>query len=194
MLWFVFCMNAESMDTMKYKRIVSESDSLYSGCVRIYEESFPYAERRDTSVMTQMLHDPRFHFLAFYDGCEDNGPIGFFTFWDFGHGYLYGEHFAVDPSRRGGGTGTRILDCVKSLGVPVILEIETPSFEDGMTMRRKLFYERNGFIVNPHKHVQPAYHTDSGPVPMKVMSWPYVFSVGEYRQFRSDQLDIMPAL
>ena len=123
---------------------------------------------------------------------EEDGPVGFFTFWDFGHGYLYGEHFAVDPSRRGGGTGTKVLDYIKSLGIPMILEIEMPSEEDEMTLRRKLFYERNGFILNPHDHIQPAYHPDSRPVPMRVMTWPYVFSPDEYGQFRTDQLGIMP--
>ena len=91
---------------MNIRRITSPSDVLYAGCVRIYEESFPYEERRDTAVMTGMLSDDRFHFIVFYGDREEDGPVGFFTFWDFGHGYLYGEHFAVDPSRRGGGTGT----------------------------------------------------------------------------------------
>lgn len=182
------------MSTLNIRRITSSSDALYSGCVRIYEESFPYEERRDTAVMTGMLSDDRFHFIVFYGDREEDGPVGFFTFWDFGHGYLYGEHFAVDPSRRGGGTGTRVLDYIKSLGIPMILEIEIPSVEDEMTLRRKLFYERNGFILNPHSHIQPAYHPDSRPVPMRVMTWPYVFSSDEYGQFRTDQLGIMPEL
>lgn len=180
------------MSTLNIRRITSPSDALYSGCVRIYEESFPYEERRDTAVMTGMLSDDRFHFIVFYGDREEDGPVGFFTFWDFGHGYLYGEHFAVDPSRRGGGTGTKVLDYIKSLGIPMILEIEMPSEEDEMTLRRKLFYERNGFILNPHSHIQPAYHPDSEPVPMRVMTWPYVFSSEEYEQFRKDQLGIMP--
>ena len=53
-----------------------------------------------------------------------------------------------------------------------------------MTFRRKLFYERNGFILNPWHHVQPAYHDDSVPVEMHIMSWPYVFSKEEYETFR----------
>ena len=98
----------------------------------------------------------------------------------------------MDPSRRGGGTGTRVLDYIKSLGIPMILEIELPSQEDEMTLRRKLFYERNGFILNPHRHIQPAYHDDSVPVEMHIMSWPYVFSKEEYETFRADQAGIMP--
>ena len=113
----------------------------------------------------------------------------------FGHGYLYGEHFAVDPSRRGGGTGTAVLDYIKGLGRPMLLEIELPVEDDEMTFRRKLFYERNGFILNPWHHVQPAYHDDSVPVEMHIMSWPYVFSKEEkeeYETFRADQAGIMP--
>ena len=181
------------MKTMNIRRITSPSDVLYDGCVKIYEESFPYEERRDTAEMTRMVaEDNRLHFIVFYGEREEDGPIGFFTFWDFGHGYLYGEHFAVDPSRRGGGTGTRILDYIKSMDIPMILEIEMPSEADEMTLRRKLFYERNGFILNPYEHVQPPYHPDSRPVPMNVMTWPYVFSGEEYGRFRADQLEIMP--
>ena len=178
---------------MNYRRIVSPADPLYAGCVKIYEESFPYSERRDTEQMTGYLSDGRFHFIVFFSDKEEDGPIGFFTFWDFGHGYLYGEHFAVDPSRRGGGTGTAVLDYIKSMGIPMILEIELPVEEDEMTLRRKLFYERNGFILNPWPHVQPAYHPDSKPLSMKVMSWPYIFSEEEYDRFRKDQAGIMPS-
>ena len=77
---------------MNIRRIVTPSDPLYADCVRIYENSFPYAERRDTAGMTEYLKDDRLHFLAFYGDREEDGPYGFFTFWDFGHGYLYGEH------------------------------------------------------------------------------------------------------
>lgn len=177
---------------MNIRRIVTPSDPLYADCVRIYENSFPYAERRDTAGMTEYLKDDRLHFLAFYGDREEDGPYVFFTFWDFGHGYLYGEHFAVDPSRRGGGTGTAVLDYIKGLGRPMLLEIELPVEDDEMTFRRKLFYERNGFILNPWRHVQPAYHDDSVPVEMHIMSWPYVFSKEEYETFRADQAGIMP--
>lgn len=67
-----------------------------------------------------------------------------------------------------------------------------PVEDDEMTFRRKLFYERNGFILNPWHHVQPAYHDDSVPVEMHIMSWPYVFSKEEYETFRADQAGIMP--
>lgn len=179
---------------MNARRIVSPSDPMLPGCIRIYEDSFPYAERRSTEELVSMLQDDRLHFIVFSGECWEDGPLGFFTFWDFGHGYLYGEHFAVTPACRGGGIGTRVLDYIKSMEIPMILEIETPSDEDETTLRRRLFYERNGFILNPHEHVQPAYHSDSEPVPMKVMTWPYVFSPEEYEQFRTDQLGIMPAL
>ena len=63
------------MSTLNIRRITSSSDALYSGCVRIYEESFPYEERRDTAVMTGMLSDDRFHFIVFYGDREEDGPV-----------------------------------------------------------------------------------------------------------------------
>ena len=47
-------------------------------------------------------------------------------------------------------------------------------------------------FLNPWHHVQPAYHDDSVPVEMHIMSWPYVFSKEEYETFRADQAGIMP--
>ena len=102
------------------------------------------------------------------------------------------EHFAVNSAIRGRGTGTAVLDYVKSMDIPMILEIEPPCEDDEMTLRRRLFYERNGFILNPYEHVQPAYHEDARPVPMRIMTWPYVFSEEEYMRFRADQISIMP--
>lgn len=63
---------------MNIRRIVTPSDPLYADCVRIYENSFPYAERRDTAGMTEYLKDDRLHFLAFYGDREEDGPYGFF--------------------------------------------------------------------------------------------------------------------
>lgn len=62
---------------MNIRRIVTPSDPLYADCVRIYENSFPYAERRDTAGMTEYLKDDRLHFLAFYGDREEDGPYGF---------------------------------------------------------------------------------------------------------------------
>ena len=56
------------------RRIVSPEDGLYAECVRIYEESFPYEERRDTAEMTEYLSDARFHFIVFYEQREEDGP------------------------------------------------------------------------------------------------------------------------
>lgn len=174
------------------RRIVSPTDKAYAECVKVYEESFPYEERRDTEEMSRYLSDPRFHFTVFFEEHEEDSPVGFFTFWDFGSGWLYGEHFAVNPSRRGHGTGAAILSYLKEMDIPMIFEIEPPYEDNCMTIRRKLFYERNGFILNPYEHVQPAYHEDSQPVPMRIMTWPYVFSEDEYIKFRDAQITIMP--
>lgn len=173
---------------MNSKRIVSPADELFSGCWKIYEESFPYEERRSRGDLIKALRDTRYRFMAFTDE-GDGGLLGFFTYWIFREGYMYGEHFAVDPRRRSGGVGTAILEEIKAEGLPVLLEIEVP--HDELTLRRKLFYERNGFILNDFHHMQPPYHNDSDPVEMNIMTWPYIFSVEEYEAFRNAQLSVI---
>lgn len=176
---------------MNSKRIISPADELFSGCLKIYEESFPYEERRSREDLLIALNDIRYHFMAFTDE-GDGGLLGFFTYWIFREGYVYGEHFAVDSRRRSGGVGTAILEEIKAEGMPVLLEIEVP--HDELTLRRKLFYERNGFILNDFHHMQPPYHKDSDPVEMRIMTWPYVFSKEEYEIFRNDQLSVVSVM
>lgn len=161
--------------------------------MEIYDYSFPYEEKRSMDNMALSLKDGRFHFLALYadeEKAKESVPTGMLTFWDMGE-YLYGEHFAIDRAARNGGIGSRILDILKSFGKPIILEIEIPDNETAA--RRQKFYERNGFILNGHKHFQPPYHSDCRFLEMKIMTWPETITAAEYEKFRKEQLTIMPS-
>lgn len=59
--------------------------------------------------------------------------------------FCYLEHFAVQPSLRGHGTGSTLLRQLLQREKPLILEIELP--EDEITCRRKHFYERETACV-----------------------------------------------
>lgn len=175
---------------MEYKRITTPEDPWFGQCMDLYELSFPYEERRDRCRVEEDLKDSRYHFMAF---SMENGnePSGFIAYWIFPEpeGYIYGEHFAVNPALRRGGIGASVLEHFKSYNLPIILEIELP--EDELKTRRMNFYLRNGFIMNPHKHMQPPYHPDSQALPLRVMTWPREFSAEEYERFRTDQIGII---
>lgn len=181
------CPKPDKKQIMLSWRRIEKRDADFDTCLEIYNYSFPYEERRDDANLVLSLDDRRFHFLCF---SNDAGRIiGFLTFWDMGD-FLYGEHFATDRSIRNSGFGSKALDVLKSFGKPVILEIEMP--QDEITVRRKGFYERNGFLLNGHRHFQPLYHEDCQLLEMRVMSWPREFTGEEYERFRLAQLDIMP--
>ena len=173
---------------MKADRITTPDHPDFGWCIDLYMNSFPYEERRDRQCVESDLADNRFFFLCFKEE-ETGNPVGFFTYWEMGE-FLYGEHFAVDPSRRGGGLGAGILAYVLSIGIPVILEVEKP--DTAIALHRIDFYRRNGFVLNGHLHFQPPYHKDCQPLEMKIMTYPETFSSEKYEDFKERQLAIVP--
>ncbi len=175
---------------MLFKRITSADEKIFHECMKIYEHSFPYEERRSMEENRRIIGNPDFHFLAITEE-EFSSPIGFITFWEMGNGkYFYGEHLATTPGIRNKGYGAAILSHLKSYGKPVILEIENP--EDELTSRRKNFYERNGFLLNAHNHLQLRYHKGCREIPMKIMTWPKTFTEAEYAEFRNELNQLEP--
>ena len=82
--------------------------------------------------------------------------------------FCYLEHFAVQPSLRGHGTGSTILRQLLTQDKPLILEIEPP--DDEITCRRKHFYERNGLRAQPYRHVQLPFQGGGPIVPLVIMA------------------------
>ena len=76
--------------------------------------------------------------------------------------FVYLEHFAVQPSLRGQGTGSRILRELLQGEKPFILEIEPP--EDALTCRRKAFYECNGLQAQPYDRMSSCRFQGGGPI------------------------------
>ena len=67
---------------------------------------------------------------------RDGELAGMISYWNFGT-FVYVEHFAIDPSLRGGGTGSEVLaELRRSLGRPVVLEVERPADSNPMAARR----------------------------------------------------------
>ena len=100
--------------------------------------------------------------------------------------FVYLEHFAVQPSLRGQGTGSRILRELLQGKKPFILEIEPP--EDALTCRRKAFYERNGLQAQPYDHVQLPFQGGGPIVPLVIMA-DRAISPAQCRTFQRYLLD-----
>ncbi len=159
---------------MELKRMCCTDDAAWEMVATLYENAFPRDERRTREAFAQVLNDDGFYCQVLY---EAEVPVGFLTWWDAGD-YLYMEHFATLPEVRGRGYGRAVLDIVKRMGKLLVLEAEMPT--DALTSRRVAFYERAGFIQNPHRHIQPLYHVDSALLEMRLMTYPRVVDETEY--------------
>lgn len=134
---------------------------------RVYMEAFPLSERRPLERVFELYKDnPHFSIdLTVYE----EKPVGFLCYWDLGD-FVFAEYLAIDPDLRNGGMGKKVVDeFLASMTKPVVLEVELPSTI--LSERRIGFYQRLGFKIWENiQYQQPAYHTETQPVPMKLMS------------------------
>lgn len=161
---------------MEIKRITHTSDPLYEKALALYQISFPAHEQREPLSQQQILQHSDYHFDTVCDGGEFVGEI---LYWDIG-GAFYIEHFCVLPAMRNRHYGQRILHAYQK--TPLILEIDPPA--DDISLRRKGFYERCGFVENPYAHIHPPYHSGNAGHELVVMSSPKMLRPDEYEKFR----------
>ncbi|SOD82024.1 GNAT family N-acetyltransferase [Spirosoma fluviale] len=136
-----------------------------------YESSFPADERRQFDELLQLLPCPDMHLCALTD---EERLVGFLIYWQW-PGVVFLEHFAIDPNLRGNQLGQRALAHLQELDSPrYLLEVELPT--DELSRRRIQFYERQGFSVNPFPYAQPPYQRGNPPIPMHLMSSPFMLS------------------
>lgn len=151
-------------------REIGSGDAGYVFVERLWQAAFPEAERRDREAQRANTDsNPVFHCVLAEN--EDDVPVGFLTYWDFGT-FCYVEHFATDPAMRNHGYGGQILQVVlERVGRPLVLEVEMP--EDEMSHRRVGFYERNGLrLWQETPYIQPAYRVGGESLPMRLMTTP----------------------
>ena len=126
---------------IKFQRITTKDATLYNYMEQLMTASFPSEEYRPLEELRNYT-DTKTHFYCNIILHHDT-PVGFITYWDFGHFY-YVEHFAIDPSLRNGGHGKNVLNHLcQQLNKPIILEVEMP--EEEMTIRRINVSKRHGF-------------------------------------------------
>ena len=162
---------------MYLQRLYNESDALFSQATALYEAAFPPIERRDADEQARVMQKEDFHFAVMM---TEDGFSGIALYWET-PAFLFLEHLAVLPALRGRGYGGVALELLKGKGKTVILEIEPPV--DELTRRRLAFYERNGFRLTPHDHLQTRFRPDDSDLELKVLSYPHVINEAEYRRF-----------
>ena len=78
--------------------------------------------------------------------------------------------------------GQKALELLSRNEKAVILEIDPPV--DAVSIHRKGFYERNGFVENPYAHIHPPYHQGNVGHTLVVMSFPASITQTAYDDFK----------
>lgn len=143
----------------------------YPDFLALYNEAFPAEERRPYKDAAELerfikMKGGKFHAYAAKDG---DLFLGFLSYWIF-EGYVYVEHFAVQPQHRGRNIGRRMLaHLMKEVSQDILLEVEKPVTDEAR--RRIRFYEEQGFRVRKEfDYEQPPYTRGGKPVPMLLMT------------------------
>ena len=76
----------------------------FDAVFRLLAQSFPAGERRDKAGQRALLADSAYHIDILR--APSGGVQALMASWDFG-GFVFFEHFAVDPACRNGGIGGR---------------------------------------------------------------------------------------
>lgn len=144
----------------------------YPAFLNLYNESFPVEERRlypDTRHFADFVNEKGGKFNGFIAEDENGLFLGFLTYWKF-RGFIYVEHFAVDPAHRGRKIGGNMLEYLfRTAGENVLIEVEKP--ETPGAARRIRFYERYGFRIRREvDYMQPPYSPEQCGLEMYLMT------------------------
>ena len=150
----------------------------FDAVFRLLARSFPAGERRDKAGQRALLADSAYHIDILR--APSGGVQALMASWDFG-GFVFFEHFAVDPACRNGGIGGQMLDALLArFDKPACLEAELPETE--LAARRIGFYERHGFTVNAdYPYFQPALTPGGSPIPLHLLTTGGVRTPAELR-------------
>lgn len=154
----------------------SRSDEGWAEARELYENSFPACERWNEADYDRAFDDPLFEADAIR---RDGEFVGILFHWTC-DGFHYVEHLAVSPRLRGQNMGSRALEAF-CRGKRVILEIDPP--EDEISIRRLHFYERLGFVANPHNYIHPSFRKPFQHHRLVLMSRPGPLGDDEARRF-----------
>lgn len=166
---------------IEIERIKTSDEEYYNYMEKLLTASFPADEYRDLNELREYT-DNRANFynnIIFYNKV----PVGFVTYWFFGSFY-YIEHFAIDPEKRNGGYGQKLLAYLTDkFQAPTVLEVEHPNEE--IAVRRINFYKRQGYVLWENDYLQPPYKEGYNSLPMYIMAKGNLNMNEHYEQVKS---------
>lgn len=164
-------------DSLHLERCRDPHDPRLASAMALYAQSFPRHELRLPPDQEEAMREPAYHVdLAYLDGAF----AGMILYWVL-PACVYVEHFCMEPALRGRGLGAQVLRQLCAQHPLVVLEIDPPV--DALSIRRKGFYERCGFVANPFAHVHPPYQTAYAGHELVIMSHPRALCESEFTAF-----------
>lgn len=99
---------------------------------------FPIEEMKSREHMETLLRERAdvYH--------KDEGPHHVLMYVE-AHDFVFIDYVFVSAEARGQGIGRKLLDKLKAKGKPIILEVEPLDYDDSDTVKRRRFYDREGF-------------------------------------------------
>lgn len=142
--------------------------------------SFPEEERRTREGFLRLCRESEYYKII--SVFEDDSLIAFLTVWEF-DSFIFGDHFAVHPNKRGNALGSKLLEVfLKDISVPFIIEVELP--ENEICKRRIEFYKRNGLCLCDFDYILPPLQQGFDGVPMKIMAYPKALTKEEFEPYK----------
>lgn len=154
------------------------TDPQFEQVWHLYETSFPGYELRTKPDHIRAMEQAEDYHVELV--MQEDQLVGFVMYWQT-QDYLYLEHFALLPSMRNKGYGSQVLELLKQKGQRIILEIDPP--EDEISQRRRGFYQRCGFVVNPYDYIHIPYRKEDVGHPLVLMTWPEGINQTQYQEF-----------
>ncbi len=130
-------------------------------------QSFPKEEHNDLHILREHADC----FAHYYSNVilDNDIPVGFILYWDFGDFY-YVENVAIHPDQRNTGYGRQLFELLtRQFNRPIVLEVE-PADEE-IALRRINFYKRLQFVLWDGEYHQPSYRSEGDSRPMHLMVW-----------------------
>lgn len=162
---------------MEFFRITDTANEYFAKAIQLYGQSFPFNEQREALSQKEIMSNDEYHFDVIL---QDEKFVGQAMYWET-QDFVYLEHFCILQEERNKGIGQNVLKMLKEKNKIVILEIDPPC--DEISVRRKIFYERNGFVTNDFNHIHPPYHNTCKGHSLVVMTYPAKITPKTYKNF-----------
>ena len=145
-------------------------------------ESFPKDEYRPYQEQKTLMEKPEYQIYTLKNPLKDEIQA-FIAIWEFVH-LAFIEHFAVSPSCRYGGLGSKILNQLTAQCSKLIC-LEAELEETSLAKRRIEFYKRNNFYLNNYTYIMPPVSKGQKPVQMHIMTYGRPVSKEEFDAIKS---------